>query len=70
MTQQPDSATGVLAQASPGIAFTLVNWMLDIPVEKWVSVATLIFVVLQIVFLVRDRMKKRKSRRAKIEIPQ
>jgi len=70
MTQQPDSASSVLAQASPGLAFTVANWVLDIPVEKWVSVATLIFVVLQIIFLLRDRLKKRKARRAKIEIPQ
>lgn len=62
MMSSPDSAHGVAVQAAPGVAFTVVNWMLDIPVEKWVSVATLIFVVLQIFFLLRDRMKKRKAR--------
>lgn len=64
---QDSSTPGVIAQSAPGIAFTVVNWLLDIPVEKWVSVVTLIFVSLQVIFLVRDRFKKRKVSRQKRE---
>lgn len=69
MLQQPGNASSAIAQASPGIAFTIVNSLLDIPIEKWVSVVTFIFVVLQIIFLIRDRFKRRKARH-KFEVPQ
>lgn len=41
------------AKASPGLAVTVLTYLYNMPVEKWVSGAVLVFTVLQIVVLVR-----------------
>jgi hypothetical protein len=57
-----DSAAGVAATSTPGLLYAAWVYMVGLPIEKWVSAATLAFVLLQMSFLVRDRMKKRGKR--------
>lgn len=51
-----------LVKSAPPVAVTAWHYLLDLPVEKWVSVVTLIYVGLQAFFLVRDRMKKGRTK--------
>lgn len=60
---QPQTVAGVAAATSPGWLYTFWTQLLSMPVEKWVSIAALVLTVLQIIFLVRDRFKKRRSNR-------
>lgn len=46
-------------KAAPPVAVTAWRYLLDLPVEKWVSVATLIYVLLQGYFLLRNELRKR-----------
>ncbi|WP_295991543.1 hypothetical protein [Rugamonas sp.] len=62
MTPQPDTAASVAANASPGLVYTVVAGILDIPIEKWVTILTLLLVALQIIFMVIDRFKKHRRR--------
>lgn len=48
-------------KASPGGAVAAWYYVLDMPVEKWVSLAVLMFTVLQIVVLIRREFIKRKE---------
>jgi hypothetical protein len=43
-------------KSSPPVAVTTANFLLGIPIEKWVAVATLVYVVLQAYVLVRDKI--------------
>jgi hypothetical protein len=56
--------TGALVRMSPPAAVAAWNYLLGLPIEKWVSVATLIYIGLQAFFLLKDRMKKRRDRKA------
>jgi hypothetical protein len=60
---QTDSAAGVAATSSPGLAYAAWVYLIGLPIEKWVSFVTGLFVVLQIVFLLVDRLKKRRGKR-------
>ena len=67
MIQQPDTVIGVAATSLPGIIYSIWVVIIAAPIEKWVSTATLIFIVLQIFFLIRDRFRKHLARAKKIE---
>jgi hypothetical protein len=56
-----DAAAKGALKASPAGAVVFWNYVLGIPVEKWVSLAVLVFTVLQIVVLVRREFLKRKG---------
>jgi hypothetical protein len=56
-----DAAARGALKASPGGAVVAWNYILGMPVEKWVSLAVLVFTVLQIVVLVRREFIKRKE---------
>jgi hypothetical protein len=56
-----DAATRGAMKASPGGAVAIWYYLLDMPVEKWVSMAVLVFTVLQIVVLIRREFVKRKG---------
>lgn len=60
---QPQNLLDVGKASSPGLIYTVVAWFANVPIEKWVSAATLILVILQIIFLIRDRFKKRRAAR-------
>ena len=48
-------------KASPPVGVTAWQYFSGLPVEKWVAVATLIYIVLQAFFLVLDRIEKRNA---------
>jgi hypothetical protein len=56
-----DDITVATVKAAPPVAVTAYNYVLGMPIEKWVSVATLIYIILQAYFLVRDKMRKRRK---------
>ncbi len=43
-------------KASPPAAVTFYSTILDMPIEKWVAILTVIYIGLQIFLLVRDRI--------------
>lgn len=43
------------AKAAPGGVLAAWHWIAGFPVETWVSIAVLVFTVLQIVVIVRDK---------------
>lgn len=51
------------AKASPGLLVSFLTFVLQTPVEKWVSVAVLVFTVLQIAVLIRKEFFKRRRAR-------
>jgi hypothetical protein len=50
-------------KAAPAVGVSAWHYVLGMPVEKWVSVAALLFTVLQIIVLVRKEFWKRKGGR-------
>lgn len=64
MLHNTDSLPGVAATSAPGLFYALLVALFDKPVSWWASVAALVFTLLQIFFLLRDRFKKRRKRRA------
>lgn len=63
MLHNTETPTGVAITSSPGIIFMILHGLLDAPVEKWASALACIFVVLQIAFLLADRLKRRRVRK-------
>lgn len=60
----PDTIDAALVgtlKAAPAVAVTFFHTVLDVPVEKWVSVAVLVFTVLQTVVLIRREFLKRRG---------
>ena len=71
-TEQAQSAVRELAiagaKAAPAVSVSAWYWVLNLPVEKWVSIAVLVFTVLQILILFRDKVLRdpqRKTRRVR-----
>lgn len=54
-------------KASPPAAVTFYSTILDMPIEKWVAVLTMIYIGLQIFLLIRDRIVR--NRRVTDETP-
>lgn len=50
------------AKASPGVVVTVLTYLCNMPVEKWVSFAVLVFTVLQTIVLVRREFLKHKRK--------
>jgi hypothetical protein len=63
LIDQSQTAAGIAATSTPGLLYLAWHYFTSIPIEKWVSIATFIFVTLQIIFLLADRIKKRKAHR-------
>lgn len=63
MLHNTDSAAGIAATSTPGLLYAVWVYLIGQPIEKWVSAVTLAFVTMQLVFLLRDRMKKRRGKR-------
>ena len=63
MRDPTNQAVDAAVKATPPAAVTFSDLVLGMPVEKWLTVVLIIYTVLQIVLLVRDRVirKKRKA---------
>lgn len=58
-----DTPGGIALKSSPGLIYAMLAYIFQQPIEKWVSAITLIFVTLQMIFFLFDRMKKRRIKR-------
>ena len=67
MRDQTNEALDAVAKMSPPAAVTIYTAILDMPVEKWVSIFTLIYVGLQVFLLVRDRIVRRRRATDEVE---
>jgi uncharacterized membrane protein len=60
----PDESVAVaVAKVTPPVIITGITTLFGFSLNEWVAITTIIYVVLQSVFLVADRLKKRRSRR-------
>lgn len=58
-----DEIVSATMKATPPAAVTAYTYVLGMPIEKWVSVATLVYIALQAYFLIQDRISKRNAMR-------
>jgi hypothetical protein len=65
LQEQSQTIASASAKAAPPVAVTTADLFLGMPLDKWVAVATLVYVVLQTFFLLKDRLKKRRERKDK-----
>ena len=57
-----DELASATVKVAPPVAVTGANMLFHMTINEWVAVATLIYVVLQTFFLLKDRLgKKRKG---------
>lgn len=54
------------AKAAPAVSVSAWYWILNLPVEKWVSIAVLVFTVLQIGILFRDKVLRDPQRNKRV----
>lgn len=54
------------SKAAPPVGVTVWQYLLGLPVEKWVAVATLIYILLQAAVLVRKEFFKRRRTSRKL----
>jgi hypothetical protein len=60
MREPTNQVADAVVRAAPPAAVTFSDLVLGMPVEKWLTVTLIIYTVLQIVLLVRDRVVRRK----------
>jgi hypothetical protein len=56
-----EEITSAVAKAAPPVAVTSSQVIFDLTLNQWVSVATLIYIGLQAVVLVRNEIRRRKE---------
>jgi hypothetical protein len=69
MRDQTNSAIDGAVKALPPAAVSFSDIVLGIPVEKWLTITLIIYTVLQILLLVRDRIILRREKKALKEKP-
>lgn len=62
LVSQKDQAIADVLKASPAVGVSFLTWLGSVPIEKWVQFATLVYIILQAYFLVRDRRKARRRK--------
>ena len=67
MRNPTDQILDAAVRAAPPAAVTFYTRVLEMPIEKWVGVLTVIYIALQVFLLVRDRIVH--NRRATDEKP-
>lgn len=60
---QDESIAVAAVKVAPPAIVTGATMILGLTLNEWVAIATLIYVVLQTFFLVKDRIKKNKAKR-------
>lgn len=58
-----DSVAVAVVKAAPPVIITSITTLFGFTLNEWVAITTIIYVVLQSVFLVSDRLKKRRNKR-------
>lgn len=62
MRDTSNEIADAIVKAAPPAALTFSDLVLGLTVEKWLTVTMIIYTVLQIVLIVRDRLVRRKRR--------
>ncbi len=57
-----EEVTAAAAKAAPPTIVTSATMLFGFSLNEWVAIATLIYIGLQTVFLLKDRLKKHKER--------
>lgn len=70
MRDQTNEAIDAVTKMAPPAAVTFYSTVLDMPLEKWVAVLTILYMAIQIFLLVRDRVIRRRRRTDKPDKPQ
>lgn len=60
MRDQTNQAIDAVVKAAPPAVVTFADQVLNLPVEKWLTITLIIYTVLQTVLLVRDRIVRRR----------
>lgn len=60
MRDPTNQVADAVIKAAPPAAVTFSDLVLGMPVEKWLTITLIIYTLLQIVLLVRDRIVRRK----------
>lgn len=60
MRDTTNEITDAVVKGMPPAAVTFANQVFGVPIEKWLTVIMIIYTVLQIVVIVRDRLVRRK----------
>jgi len=63
LVSQKQDILNEAAKAAPAWGVVVWNKVADVPLEKWATAAALLYTLLQIYFLVRDRRKQRRGRK-------
>ena len=67
MRDQTNQAIDAIAKMSPPAAVTFSNTLLNMPVEKWLTVLMIVYTVLQVFLLIRDRVIRRRRKTDKVD---
>jgi uncharacterized membrane protein len=62
-----DSIVAAAAKVAPPVIITGINTIFGFTLNDWVAITAIVYAVLQTVFLVVDRLKKRRKRRFESE---
>lgn len=57
-----DDIVAASVKAAPPVAVTGAHQLFHLSLNDWVAIATLIYIILQAFFLVRNEMRKRKEK--------
>lgn len=67
MRDQTNQSIDAVAKMSWPAGVTIYTNVLDMPVEKWVAVFTLVYIGLQVFLLIRDRVIRRRRKTDKVD---
>jgi hypothetical protein len=67
MRDQTNEAIDAVVKMAPPAAVTFYSTILDMPIEKWVGVLTIIYMGLQVFLLIRDRVVRRRRKTDEVE---
>ena len=56
MRDPTNQAIDIAVKSSPPAVVTFYSAVLDMPIEKWVAVLTVIYIALQVFLLIRDKI--------------
>lgn len=62
MRDPTNQVADAVLKATPPAAVAFYDQVLGMPVEKWLTITLIVYTVLQIALLVRDRLVRRKRR--------
>ena len=62
MSDQTTDVIDAAVKMSPPVVVSFCSAILNVPIEKWVSFLTLIYIGIQVFLLIRDRVVRRRRK--------